>query len=418
MIDRLKLDWRLARLCMLAELRGSGLRLFAVGGALAAAIYAWNQGQAAGTAGVLTTAWMSRVYGVVACLWFAYYAVRDQGEGLGAAVRATPLDGGHRALASWAAGVLVWACLVAVAFVAAALAQAPAAGFPSFASAAWGFARVACTVTIAGTLSYALSRLMRSPLGGVIVMFAWFCAMAGMKYVPRHLQPEYEQNRLLYISAAALSLCLVAVALERFRRGELRRKAGVVGATVALAAMTTGGAVWALQHNPAPDDRPPHLWARISEQHLELGQRAPGFWLPDGRGGIVRTAPYEGRVLLIYLFAADDASSGQVLNDLDRIVKEHGSKVQPIAICLSPDQGDAAALSRTGGHRFAVVGDPSTVRTTAPPHSAVAIAYAAENLPLLVVTDRRRLVREFVPVVMPNLAGLRTLVEQRLAAPE
>ena len=45
----------------------------------------------------------------------------------------------------------------------------------------------------------------------------------------------------------------------------------------------------------------------------------PGFWLPDGKGGIVRTAAYPGKILLVYLFAADDLDAARTLPVLEAV---------------------------------------------------------------------------------------------------
>ena len=152
-------------------------------------------------------------------------------------------------------------------------------------------------------------------------------------------------------------------------------------------------------------------------QHIEPGQQVPGFWLPDGRGGLVRTKDHRGKVLLIYMFAADDLIAARTLPALERIAKEYDGKgVQPIGVCLSPDHGDGAALVRTGGYRFPIGSDPTTLKTASPPESAVATAYDVQLLPALVVTDRRRRARQVLTGLPVDLALLRKLVDERLSA--
>ena len=416
MRNRLHDDARLIRLALAAELRNPGLRLLGAAGAVGAAAYAWSQGPAAATVAITLTLWGGRLYGVAACLWFAYYAIRDQSEGFGAALRATPMDGARRALTAWAAGLLVWVILLGLAFAAAAAAQLAHAGMSSLLSHGWGWLRAASMLAVAGTLSFALSRLMQTPLGGVIVMFGWFCAMAGLTHIPRYLQPDYAQNRVLYLTAALLLLFLVGVMLERGRRGEFRRPLGMALTAAGLLLLTGAAMGWTLQRDRAVHADTRTLWQQFGQQHLAMGERAPGFWLPDGKGGTVQTAEHEGKVLLIYLFAADDAEAGAVLRALDQIVAEYGGRgVQPLAVCISPNHGDAAALARTGRFGFPIGSDLSAVRTAPSPESAIAAAYDAQALPLLVVTDRRRQVRARVQDGALDLPRLRDLVADRLA---
>ena len=50
-------------------------------------------GDVPGTAGIVLAAWLGRAYGLAAGFWFAYHAVRDQGERAGAILRSKPVDG-------------------------------------------------------------------------------------------------------------------------------------------------------------------------------------------------------------------------------------------------------------------------------------------------------------------------------------
>src|SRR5438105_12231120 len=49
-------------------------------------------------------------------------------------------------------------------------------------------------VSLIATLCFALSRLLRSPLGGLLILFIWFCAMGGAQFIPLYLRPDYAQN--------------------------------------------------------------------------------------------------------------------------------------------------------------------------------------------------------------------------------
>lgn len=411
---RMRSNARLLGLGITAELRRPGLRLLGLVGALGTAAAAWGLASVAPATAIYLTAWLGRIYGVLACLWLGYAANRDLHERDGALFHSKPVDGARWVFLGWAVGVTAWLILLGLAFAAAALAQLPHAGGVSLAAHGWGLLRSVPLVAGPATLAYALSRLMRSPLGGIIVVFAWFCALAGLQYIPMYLQPDLSQNRLLYVGAAAFLLGLAALLVERARRGELRRPLPGVLAVTLLALLAGAGAAQAYRSAPGRDSAH-SLGDMISRQYIQRGMRVPGFWLPDGRGGLVRTAPYEGKLLLVYLFAANDLDAARTLPALDRIAREYRDRgVQPIGVCLSPDQGDAAALVRTSGYDFPIAGDPGTLKT-APPESPVAIAYDVKSLPLLVITDRQRRVRETHLELFYDIAVLRSWVEQRLA---
>ncbi|HEU4754416.1 MAG TPA: redoxin domain-containing protein [Armatimonadota bacterium] len=408
---------RLVRLGITAELRNPALRLAGALAAVGAGVYAWNQGDLPGTTALALSLWLGRAYGIAACLWFGYMAIRDLNEKSGAVIRSKPVDGAEWTLLNWTVGTSVWLILLLLPFAAAAVAQLILSGPISLASFGLAYLRAASAMVAAVTLAFGLSRLLRSPLGGILVLFAWFCAMAGLQYIPSFLQPDYAQNRPLYLGAAALVFALTALIVERFRRGELRRPAGAIVACIALLGLTAAGAARAYRLVPRPSEEGRTLWTEIAMQHVELGKRAPGFWLPDGKGGTVRTADYHGKILLIYLFAPDDVETTRTLPALDRILAQYGSRgVQPIGVCVSPDHGDGWMLARAGGYHFPIGSDLATVHSSAPPESSLTIAYDVQTLPMLIITDRRRQVREMLSEPYYDLETLRQRVEQRLAA--
>src|SRR5437763_1850689 len=218
-------------------------------------------------------------------LWFAYHAVRDQGVRSGAIFRSKPVDGAAWIVVTWLTGICLWLLLLATAFAAAAVAGAFGGGAASFVAEGWAFVRAAYIVSLIATLCFALARLLRSPLGGLLILFIWFCAMGGAQFIPLYLRPDYAQNVPLFAPLGALLLCLTALVVERARRGELRGPAHAAIALLALAALgALGGrhAYAVMPRSPAPAHS---FWAQIRSQHVQDGQRMPGFWLPDGHGG-------------------------------------------------------------------------------------------------------------------------------------
>jgi hypothetical protein len=121
--------------------------------------------------------------------------------------------------------------------------------------------------------------------------------------------------------------------------------------------------------------------------------------------------------MLVYLFAGDDLDAARTLPALEAIRREYGPRgVQPVGICLSPDHGDGWLLARAGGYSFPIGNDITTRTTQAPPEAATANGFYAQYLPLLVVTDRRRIVRTQLNETNYDVSQLRRLVEERLQA--
>jgi len=414
MSDWLRRDLRLIQLGVIGELRNPVFRFIGVIAALGAGVYAWNQGSLAGTTALALAAWGGRGFALAACLWFGAGALRDQNAHLGAVLRSKPVDGARWVLLTWATGVALWLLLLAGLFLGAMLGQLPHAGLLSIAAHAVGFGRAALIMLPLATLGFALSRLTRSPLGASVIVLAFLCVLAGLQLVPAFLRPDYTQNLPLFVAVSAFLLVVTAFLAERLRRGELRRPLLPALGALVCAALAVGGGAQAQQAAQPPIDG--SVDEMMTRQYLQLGRRTPGFWLPDGRGNTVRTAAYPGKILLIYLFAADDLEAARTLPALDAMSREFGAQgVQPLAICLSPDQGDGAALAWAGGFSFPVVSDRTTTKTSPPPASSLATAYATELLPALVVTDRRRRAREILSDAAYSPEQLRTLIQTRLA---
>lgn len=405
---------RLIRLSLTADLRNPALRLLAVTGAVGAGIFGYEaDGSAASTAIALAT-WLGRAYGIAACLSLGYAAVRDQNEQLGGVLRSKPVDGAFWVLVNWGSGIALWLTLLLFPFAGAAIGQFLRQGPVSLVAEAIGYGRAGQVVLFAGTLGYALSRMMRSPLGGLIILLAWFCALVGFGLIPTYLQPDYTQNGGLYLSVAATMLAAAGLVVERFRRGELRQVVAPLSVVALLLAVTAASAARVYQLAPKPDQDIPSVWTQISAQHLELGRRVPGFRLPDGKGGHLGTASYHGQVQLIYLFAGSDPEAGRMLLILDDLRRRYADRgVQPLGVCISSNHGDGWALAQAGGLGFPVGSDLSTISTERS-GSAVLTAYDVDTLPLLVVTDRRRIVREIIRQPHADPADLVRLIEYHL----
>ncbi len=406
---------RLVLLGYRGGLRNAGLRLLAITAAVSAAVIAWNQPEAAASTSLMLASLYARIFGIAACLNASAIAIRDLDPKTGGIFRSKPVDGAHWVLLNWATTLLVWVTLLGVALGGGMAGRLAQGDFASIGMYSLGFARAASVLTVLMTLSFALSRLFRSPLGAVIAVFVWFCAMAGARFLPEMAQPEFMQNRELFWSLAAAVLAPTALIVERGRRGELRQPLPALGLVALLIGGVLLGSVRAESRYAKVGEAAATIWDQMGMQHIELGKRVPGFWLPDGRGGTVRTAAFPGKILLIYLFTAEDLEAGRVLTALDRVRKKYGdSGVQPIGVCLSLDHGDGYALANTSGLGFPIGADLSTRKAGTPPVSAMADAYNAQILPYLAVTDRRHIVRHLGSDARPSDGELDRLIQQRL----
>lgn len=116
---------RLIRLSLAAELRNPALRFLAVVSALAAGVFAWNAEGSPASTSIALAIWLGRAYGIAACLWLGYAAVRDQNEQLGGVLRSKPVDGAFWVLINWASGLCLWLALLVFPFAGAALGHLP-----------------------------------------------------------------------------------------------------------------------------------------------------------------------------------------------------------------------------------------------------------------------------------------------------
>jgi hypothetical protein len=128
----------------------------------------------------------------------------------------------------------------------------------------------------------------------------------------------------------------------------------------------------------------------------------------------VRTADHRGKVLLIYLFAADDMEAARTLPALEAVARQF-EEVQPIGVCISTDHGDGWVLSRAGGYSFPIGIEVTATRVSGSPSSAVASAYDVDILPTLAVTDRYSRVRRVATDSSYDVSDLTRMVQERLA---
>lgn len=408
---------RLVALGMQNELRKRPYRLVLLLVAMTSTLVAITSARSATFTAVWLTETLGRPLGLLACFWFGRYACRDLVRGNQTVLRTRAVDGAYLAGIQWATGIGLWLLLLATAFFPASAVQLPFSGPAAAGSHLIGLGRTVLTVSSMGSIAFALSRLLRSTAGGLITAAVWLLALSGA-LEGRIIQPDYTQNLLVLALGAACLWCVTVLLVERNRRGELRRPAvPAVVASVLFLGTAAAGARAVARQSP-PDTLV--LQEGMAQQVLQEHQPLPGFWLPNGRKGWVKTSDYPGKVLMVYLFAPGDLRAAQTLDALDGVQRQYGpSGIQAIGVAISKDSGSGWTTVSQGKYRFPVGLDLSGADTNAgkaSAGSALLRAYQVERLPLLVVTDRSHLVTTVRggTAVGPDL--FRRISEARLSA--
>lgn len=412
-LDRLA---RLVAVSVRAETRNPGIRLVATLGAAGCLIIGvfW-EGHPSIFGLVIHSGW-GRLCASAACIWFAYAAVRDLTHDLGPAIRPKPSGGALWVTSHLVSGLIVWSGIGLLGALAGGLGTLKSGG-----AALWpcllAYGRILPVLLTMGTLAYGASRLTRSPIGGILVTFAWFCTAAGAQFIPEFLRPEYLQNLAIFAGSAA-TLVPFLLWTENLRRQDRQNTGPLLVSFVLLLGATIAGARQVLAHSPARLMREGTGWSEMSGQDLVVGTRLPGFQLPEiVTGRERRTSEFTGRILLLYVFSAGDRESVRVLPALDAVAREFRERgVQPIAVCLSPDLGEGWQLALSGRFGFPILRDPTNAIVSPSPDGAVAAAYRIESLPRLLITDRHRRLQVDSVSASPDIASLRRLVEERLRA--
>lgn len=389
----------LAGMEMRAGIRGPSFRLLTV----VAAVIGWSAGGAPGH-GVALSAWVTgeaawRYIGFVVIAWMSVVAVQDAAARTDVLVYSKPQPTERivlsRFLAAFGQILLALAAMYVFAVLSRLYAGGGLLGFPAYFSR---FALSAGVVFFVGAASYTLAVLARTPLAGAVAGLYWILALAGKSYLPKAVFPSYSQNLLGYIY---LGVFLISIACWFHRRS--RRGTHAVGAAVWLSAVVSLSLCvatvlhgLATEHDPMVHQNP--TLDMMSSQNATLGELAPGFRLPDANGDLASLADYPGKIFIIALWSPSDAESTIVLDRLEQIWEQYGSRgVQPVAICLSEDRAAAGIFARGANVHYPVVHDWGTHNAEKTSEtSPMATAYEANSLPHVVITDRRRKIRHIL----------------------
>lgn len=356
---------------------------------------------------------------LLAIIWMALAAVRDAAMRTEILVFSKPQPAETLALARFAGGYLQMFAVIGALFIGASAARlVSGGGATGFAAYGGEFARAAAVVFFASSLSFSLALLLDNALAGVTSGLYWLLTLAGREFLAKFYFPAYTQNGPAFAALAAGLLLSALFVYRRRRRGATPAARWVrLGAPAFLAtAMLLFRAVILNGHDPQA--RTQLVLDRMADQNREEMERAPGFDLPDQIGRVTGLSDYPGRIMVIALFSPQDTDSALLLDRLAAVQQRYGAQgVQPVAICISENQGTAATFARGEAVDFAVVSDWGTYNAPRGAEvSPLATAYRAVVLPLVVVTDRRRRVRaDAVGGGAYDERNLARMVEARLA---
>jgi hypothetical protein len=283
--------------------------------------------------------------------------------------------------------------------LAAVVAQAVAAGrLPSLTAPSLRVAAALPGLFYLAALGFTVTLLLRSTLAAAAAALYWVLVMAAGDYLARVFNVALPQNGLIY-GCAGVGVFLLGLLLyrrqDRVHRG-WARLLGVATAAGFLGAVAAAVAIAARSHDP-----PLHqdeLAIAIAGQRMQRGERAPGFWLPDQNGRPFGLHLVEDRILVIAFWSPEMPESAAALEGLAAVERELGARgVTPVAVCLTEDHTASPYFARVDRLRFPMVTDTGArwsqhLQDTTP----VGAAYDVSWLPLLVLTDRERRVREVI----------------------
>lgn len=387
---------------------------------LVAAFLCGVRGMSASQAGFLLGHLAGRLVGFLALFWMAHTAARDAWLRAQDLVLAKPQHTEvlilGRFLGNYALVLLTLLGMLATG----ALLQWSWGGTPLILSA-YGHALLRSAVPLAylSLLGYAFSLLFNTPVAAGVVALYWVLVLSGRDYVARIFNFTLSQNAGIYMLLTVAILSLTLLVYRPGRRAGRRWPPLLIGSPVVFFLLGLG---WAVRQVLASHDPPlhrSHVMLSIAGQYAKIGNQMPGFWLPDQQGRIRGLHDYEDRLLVVLLWSPGAATSTEALLQLKQLRQEFPpEKVAILAVCISEDHAVARHFARENRIPFPMLTDPGA-RLTIPPSagSPVAEAYNAEDLPIVYVADRDRIIQKgisFAERVDERL--LRQALEQLLQA--
>lgn len=353
---------------------------------------------------------------VLAILLGAAAAGRDRREATAELVLAKPGGSAPRLVVLRFLGVWLSVMAIAALMLAAASVRQIAAGTswrPGAYLEAWWLSLV--PLALATGLGFGLTVLLAHPLAGAVAAVYWVCVPLARGFMPYAADMTASQHW-----PAALLFAVGLLALAAARYASTIRGAGEGRARWGWAAgICFGGAVAcsfsiALGGEDALVARDPVLSA-IAAQRAQVGERAPGFWLPDARGRLVGLSDFAGRPAVLAFWAPGAPASADVLGALTALANRHREAgLGCLAVALDRDAAAGRAFARE--HSGVVVlwdrgqhyGDGEQWSDT-----PLGMAYEVKQVPTVLLLDRqRRVVERLEGPFLSNLeAAVAKLVE-------
>jgi len=335
--------------------------------------------------------------GLLALFWLSHVACRDAWLGTEELVLSKPQYVEILVLGRFLGNFALVLVLLLGQLLGAALLQTTWGGTPLVLSAyGHAFQRAFVPLLYLSALGYSLSLLFATPVAGAGVALYWLLVLSGRDYVARILNFSLTQNADIYLPWALGILGLALTLYQRSQRDPTQRRRVLGWATAVLFGWGFVTGVQQLRHSHDPPAHRDPLVLAQAGQHLIVGERAPGFWLPDERGRLVELRQFEGQVVVLLLWSPAVRESVSALEILREIRETFPpDEVACLAICVGEDHALARHFAREGRWPFPLLTDTGA-RLTRPiaAGSPIAEAYTAEEVPYLVVVDRQRVVRE------------------------
>jgi peroxiredoxin len=378
------------------------------------------RGMSASQAGFLLGHLAGRLLGFLALFWMAQTAVRDAWLRAQDLVLAKPQHTEVLILGRFLGNyALVVVALLAM-LAAGGVLQWSWGGTPWILSA-YGHALGRSVVPLAylSLLGYAFSLLFNTPVAAGVVALYWVLVLSGRDYVARIFNFTLSQNAGIYLLLTAAVLALTLLVYQPGRRAGRRWPLSLAGSAAIFFLFGLGLAVRQVLASHDPPLHRSHVLLSIAGQYAKPGDPLPGFWLPDQWGRIQGLHDHEGRILVVLLWSPWAPTSTEALEQLKQLRQEWPpEKVAILAICISEDHAVARHFARENRIPFPMLTDPGARQTTPPSAgSPLAEAYNAEDLPMVYVADRDRILQKMINFSdRVNEGPLRQAVEQLLQA--
>jgi len=355
--------------------------------------------------------------GFGAIVWMSLVAVRETTLRTDILVFSKPQPGEWLALSKFVGAYLQLLAFLLAMFIGSMISRMFAGGLLGFEAYIVQYFRAAAVLFFASTAAYMLALLFDSALAGTTVGLYWLLIQSGKSFLGKFYFPTYSQNLAAYIPLGLALLCATLYFYRKSRRGN-RLPAVWVSYGVPVFALIAAWQFWTVIRN----GHDPEVWLnpameRMGDQDAAVGLRAAGFLLPDQNGKLTGLSDFNGKILVIALWSPRDPDSVMLLDRLNEIQARFASQgVQPIAVTICEDTGATATFARGEALRYPVVADWGTYNAPrGTDFSPIATAYRTTTLPTVIITDRRRNVKDILSGIESyDGAGVLSRVQDRL----